>query len=162
MSAFTDELEIRPADSGDVAALAELYRHLNPDDTEAPEALRKQTFDRMLKHPGLTVLLGCKCGRAVSTCTLIVVPNLTRGGAPYALIENVVTLGDRRGTGIGRQVVSAALEQARAEGCYKIMLMSGAGNTDAHRFYERIGFARTKVGFEIRAEEYPAKGSVPG
>jgi hypothetical protein len=45
----------------------------------------------MLAHPGLTILLALLDGKAVATITVIVVPNLTRGCAPYALLENVVT-----------------------------------------------------------------------
>jgi GNAT superfamily N-acetyltransferase len=40
------------------------------------------------------------------------VPNLTRGGSPYALIENVVTHHDFRKRGFGKQILNFALAAA--------------------------------------------------
>ena len=62
--------------------------------------------------PGVTVLVADHAGRASATCILVVVPNLTRGGRPYALIENVVTHSSLRGQGYERAVLEAALAEA--------------------------------------------------
>ena len=152
-----DTMDIRPADRNDFAALCELYAHLSPDDSPATEALRQQTFHEMLQHPGLTILVAAEQQTLLATLTLVVVPNLTRGCAPYALIENVVTRRTRRGEGIGRRLMQAATERAFSSGCFKVMLLSGTGNRDAHRFYESLGFETTKTGFERRAPGYPAR-----
>ena len=56
-------------------------------------------------------------GRASATCTLVIVPNLTRGGHPYALVENVVTRCELRSRGYGRAVLDADLSQNWAAGC---------------------------------------------
>lgn len=149
-----DDLTIRLADAGDFDAVRTLYRELVPDDIPAPEALQQQTYKSMLHHPGLTILLAVKDRQPVASCTLVVTPNMTRGCAPYALIENVVTHPDLRGQGIGRQLMTAAFDKAFSDGCFKVMLLSGAGNAEAHRFYETLGFATTKTGFELRAPGY--------
>jgi GNAT superfamily N-acetyltransferase len=157
MTAATTKLEIRPANSADFSGLAELYRHLIPEDTPAPADIQKRTFDAMLGQPGMTMFVGCLDGVAVTTATLIVVPNFTRGCAPYAFIENVVTHKDYRARGFGAQLLSAAFDAAWDAKCYKIMLLSGIQNKAAHRFYERIGFSSTKQGFELRAPGYPSR-----
>ncbi|MET1415528.1 hypothetical protein ABVF61_24875 [Roseibium sp. HPY-6] len=89
---MSDELLIRPASYQDLSGLLSLYHDLNPDDLPADPDLRDQTFQQMLEHPGLTVLIACLERKPVGSVTVSVVPNLTRGCASYALIENVVTL----------------------------------------------------------------------
>lgn len=148
---------IRPAGSQDFAGLRELLRHLIEEDHPASEELQQHTFDTMLRHPGLTVLLAVIDGAPVATCTLAVIPNLTRGCASYAQIENVVTHRAWRGRGIGRRLMREAIETAFADGCFKVMLMSGATNNEAHRFYDELGFTRTKTAFELRAPGYPPR-----
>jgi ribosomal protein S18 acetylase RimI-like enzyme len=55
----------------------------------------------------------------------------------------------RRG-GLGRSVLTAALNAAGRAGCYKVMLASGR-DEETLRFYEKIGFKRGgKAFFEIR------------
>ncbi|MCK7611536.1 GNAT family N-acetyltransferase [Roseibium sediminicola] len=154
MTQPTDDLIIRVADDGDFDAVRALYRDLVPSDLPAPEALQRQTYKTMLEHPGLTILLAVIDRQAVASCTLVVTPNLTRGCASYALIENVVTQSNWRGRGIGHQLMQAAIDRAFGDGCFKVMLLSGSGNARAHRFYKTLGFSTTKTGFELRAPGY--------
>ncbi|WP_157738715.1 GNAT family N-acetyltransferase [Labrenzia sp. VG12] len=154
-----DNIHVRSATKGDFDALCALYHELNSEDLPATDALQRQTFADMLQQPGLTILVAERDCTPVATCTLVVVPNLTRGCAPYALIENVVTRAKHRGLGIGHCLMQAAIKKAFELGCFKVMLMSGATNRDAHRFYEGLGFQTTKTGFEIRAAGVPARKS---
>ena len=75
-----------------------------------------------------------------STCMLAVVPNLASGGSPFGVIEHVVTLPQYRRRGLGRTVLQFALNRAWAQGCYKVILLSGAQRADAHKLYESVGF----------------------
>ena len=54
--------------------------------------------------------------------------------------ENVVVDEDRRGTGLGKKIMAATLEQAWAAGCYKAMLMTGSKRPSTHAFYRSCGF----------------------
>lgn len=80
----------------------------------------------------------------------MVIPNLTRGGRPYALIENVVTHADHRQRGHGRALLHAAVAAAWEAGCYKVMLMTGSKRPETLRFYADAGFEQSKTGFQIR------------
>ncbi len=151
------DLNIRAATQSDFSNLSELYRHLIPNDLPASENVQLKTFETMLSHPGLTIFIGYTGNQAVTTCTLIVVPNFTRGCASLAFIENVVTHRAYRGQGYGEEVLKTVCDAAWDAGCYKIMLLSGIKNTAAHRFYLRNGFSSTKQGFEMRAPGYPAR-----
>lgn len=87
-------------------------------------------------------------GEPVSTCTVAVIPNLTHGGKPYALVENVVTGAAHRGRGLASACLGEAEALARAAGCCKIMLMTGSREEKTLRFYERAGYNRgIKTGF---------------
>ena len=154
---MSDKVVIRSAEADDLAGILALYHDLNPEDHEASSRLREQTFTRMLAHPGLTILLALLDGKAVATITVIVVPNLTRGCAPYAILENVATLSSCRGKGVGRRLLVEAIDHCWKSNCFKIMLMSGSNNLKAHRFYENHGFKTTKTGFELRKPGYAAR-----
>jgi GNAT superfamily N-acetyltransferase len=76
----------------------------------------------------------------VSTCAIIVIPNLTRGCRPYGVIENVVTHTSHRRRGYGTALLRAALAHAWREGCYKVMLMTGRKDDETFHFYRSVGF----------------------
>ncbi|WP_454858296.1 GNAT family N-acetyltransferase [Rhizobium binxianense] len=90
-------------------------------------------------------------GKLVSSCTLAIVPNLSRGARPYGVIENVVTDADHRKMGLGRAVLHAARDKAWEANCYKVLLATGFQRESTLRFYEGAGFQRGgKTYFEIR------------
>ena len=93
----------------------------------------------VLAHKG-THVIGLFEGRALlAMATLHLLPNMTFGGRAYALVENVVTRGERQGQGLGRQVMERVIDMAWAEGAYKIMLLTGR-DLGARGFYEKLGF----------------------
>lgn len=145
-----DELQIRAAQQDDLQQLQELYRHLDANDVRCSPDEAVGIFQRFLLYPGSAILVGTIGSELVTSCTLVVIPNLTRGGKPYALIENMVTHADWRKHGFGSAVLKAATEQAWDEGCYKVMLMTGSKNPGTLAFYSAAGFEQTKTGFQIR------------
>jgi len=143
-------MTVRPARQNDLAGLLALYAQLNPDDAPLDPTRATTTLARMLANPGMTILVLEDAGVLAATCTLVVIENLTRNAQPYALIENVVTDAEHRTRGYGRAVIEAALDKAWAEGCYKVMLMTGSKRPETLRFYTGIGFQQNKTGFQIR------------
>lgn len=57
---------------------------------------------------------------------------------------------DMRGRGLGTELIRWAIEESRREGCRLVQLTSNATRTDAHRFYENLGFSATHVGFKMK------------
>ena len=143
-------LVVRPAGHADLPCLLDLYVHLNPDDERCAPEDASAALDHMLRYQGSVVLVGTVGDALVTTCTLVVIPNLTRGGKPYSLIENVVTHADYRGLGFGQTVLGAAVERAWEAGCYKVMLMTGSKKPSTLAFYAAAGFAQSKTGFQVR------------
>ncbi|HCL65016.1 MAG TPA: GNAT family N-acetyltransferase [Rhizobium sp.] len=144
------DIPVRVAGDEDLVALLALYHELHPAETPLPEKLAATTYRQVLTQPGMTIFLALDGDRPTATATLVVIPNLTRGGRPYALIENVVSARNRRGEGYGRAVVCYAIEAAWAAGCYKAMLLTGRTDPAIHKFYEACGFVQNKTGFQIR------------
>ncbi len=143
-------IAIRTAQSDDLDALLSLYQELNSDDDLLQADLVREKYAAILSHPGLTIFVALDAETPVATTSLVVIPNLTRGGRPYALIENVVSAISHRGQGYGKAVVCHAIEAAWQAGCYKAMLLKGRTDPAIHRFYESCGFVQNKTGFQVR------------
>ncbi|MFB9325159.1 GNAT family N-acetyltransferase [Paenibacillus aurantiacus] len=144
-----EEAIARSIREDELAELLALYRHMHEHD---PDILGEPWLDElwrgMLDDPSMDIIVVEQAGKLVSTCVLSVIRNLTRGGRPYALIENVVTHRDYRQRGFARLALNRAVENARTRGCYKVMLQTGSKREEVHRFYERCGFTKgVKTGF---------------
>ena len=135
----------------ELAALLSLYTHLHPDDEPLPPDEAASLW-HTLKQDSHQHFLGAYWnGFLAAACTLIRIPNLTRGGRSYGLIENVVTHPDYRRRGLGTAVLKHALQSAWEQPCYKVMLLTGSQNEATLRFYEQAGFERgVKTGFAAR------------
>jgi GNAT superfamily N-acetyltransferase len=144
------KLTIRPAQQSDLLELLGLYLHLDRTDKGCPSDTAIGVFEQFLRYAGSAILIGFADERLVTSCTVVVVPNLTRGGTPYALIENVVTHADHRDQGFGKTILAAAVDRAWAAGCYKAMLMTGSKRPSTLAFYEAAGFEQSKTGFQVR------------
>ena len=139
----------------DLPQLLSLYQHLNPDVALLPvEDGLQSHWQAILDNDVLFYIAARVDGRLISTCTITVIPNLTRSARPYGLIENVVTHPDYRKRGIGTRVLRYALDIAWGLGCYKVMLLTGKKDEETLRFYESAGFRRgEKTGFVARPGE---------
>ncbi|EHS52189.1 GCN5-related N-acetyltransferase [Rhizobium sp. PDO1-076] len=144
------EFVVRPADFGDLPKLLLLYRDLNPDDPELALHEAESKFGLLLRITGSAIFIGLLDDEIVSTATVVVVPNLTRAGQPYGLIENVVTAKAKRGRGYGRKTLLQAVATAWDHGCYKVMLLTGSSRPETHNFYRSAGFEQNKTGFQMR------------
>ena len=137
------DFEIRELRRHELPGLLRLYQDLHPND-EAPltddavEGVWSGLCDR-----DDFFFIGVLAGEElVATCSLAIIPNLTRGCRPYGVIENVVTLEAYRRRGLGRAVLRHALEVAWKRDCYKVMLLTSRLNEETFRFYESGGFDR--------------------
>lgn len=133
-------MEIRPVDRGDLPQLLQLYRQLHGEGwlEEGPKA--QALWETIFKSPGYTIVVAAEGGRLWSTCTLLVVPNLTHQGRPYGVVENVVTDAERRGQGLAGACLAYAKELAQKEHCYKLMLMTGRKDAATLDFYRKAGY----------------------
>ena len=94
-----------------------LYRHLHPHESELETATAERVWSTLLTSNFMTVIVAQTAELLASSCTLAIVPNLSRGGRSYGVIENVVTHADYRKLGLGRRVLAHALEIAAQADC---------------------------------------------
>lgn len=140
----------RRATESDLPAVLGLLAHLHPGDPPPDPARAAAAWAAMLGSGLLSLWLAEAAGVPAASCSLVTVPNLTRGARPYGVIENVVTHPEHRCRGLGRAVLAAALAEAWQAGCYKVMLATGSTQAATLRFYEGAGFHRGKTAFQIR------------
>lgn len=85
----------------------------------------------------------------VGTLQVTLIPCLSRQGAKRGLIESVRVARHRRSQRIGEAMVGWAVEYCRAHACVLVQLTTDRSRSDAHRFYERLGFEGTHLGYKL-------------
>ncbi|MHB9860370.1 GNAT family N-acetyltransferase [Streptomyces sp. YIM S03343] len=120
-------------------------RRESPDDP-APYLA---ALERLSGDPNQHVVVAVCEGRVVGTLQLTIVPGLSRRGATRSIIEGVRVHADERGSGLGTQLIEWAIEESRRQDCQLVQLTSDSTRTDAHRFYERLGFTASHIGFKL-------------
>lgn len=145
-------MTLRPARREDVPGIVAMLA----DDTlgatrENPAELGPYlaAFERIDADPWQHLLVGECAGRVVGSLQLSILHGLSRQGSARALIEAVRVASDRRGAGLGSELIRLAVAEARRQGCALVQLTSDNARADAHRFYERLGFRATHVGFKL-------------
>ncbi|MFD5582290.1 MULTISPECIES: GNAT family N-acetyltransferase [unclassified Streptomyces] len=146
------DLEIRPAVPDDVPAIVGMLaddplgaQRESPDDLEP----YLTAFERITTDPNQRLVVAVREGRVVGTLQLTIIPGLSRRGATRSIIEAVRIHADERGGGLGTRFIEWAVEESRRLGCQLVQLTSDKSRTDAHRFYERLGFEASHLGFKL-------------
>ena len=136
-------MKIRELQPSELPQLLTLYQHLHETDEPLPsDDIVTATWQTIQNHHAFRYFGGFVNDELASSCTITLIPNLTRSCRPYGLIENVVTHAEHRGQGYGRQLLQHVLHFAWQQDCYKVMLMTGRLNEGTFRFYESAGFSR--------------------
>jgi GNAT superfamily N-acetyltransferase len=108
-----------------------------------------EAFEALDRDPAHLLVVVDDGGRAVGTLQLSVIPGLARRGALRAQIEAVRVAADLRGSGVGAWMIGWAIDEARRRRCALVQLTTDRRRTDAHRFYERLGFVASHEGMKL-------------
>ncbi|MFF3780672.1 GNAT family N-acetyltransferase [Streptomyces sp. NPDC001933] len=131
-----------------LALLADEERVVDPASVVVDDAYER-AFAAIESDPRNEMLVLVDGDTVLGCAQATYIPGLGRGGAERVLIEAVRVRADRRGGGLGRELMKQAVERARLRGCGLMQLTSGKRRADAHRFYESLGFARSHEGFKL-------------
>jgi GNAT superfamily N-acetyltransferase len=146
---------VRVATENDIPRILELYRELSIGMssverglTPSPDDYRK-VFADICADPRHDLLVAEDDGRVVGTVVLVVVPNLSHAGTPWALVENLVVTEKHRRRGFGRLLLEHVIAKAKEKGCHRIELCSDKRREAAHQLYRAVGFEASAYGFRI-------------
>jgi GNAT superfamily N-acetyltransferase len=109
-----------------------------------------RAFDTIAGSPNDTLYVAESAGEVVGTFQTTLVTSMNSRAKPSMIVEAVQTRGDMRGRGIGEAMIVFAIARAREAGASKVQLTSNLARTDAHRFYRRLGFEQSHVGFRMK------------
>jgi len=146
---------IRQATEEDIPRILELYRELaiTTSEVELSWSPSPDDYRRVLAEicaaPGHELLVAEDQGHVIGTMVLLIVPDLSHGACPWALVENLVIGHEQRRRGLGRLLMDYAMARARDAGCYRIVLSSDKRRHEAHRFYRSLGFQASAHGFRL-------------
>ncbi len=149
-----DDVVFRVAGRADVPAVVALLA----DDTlgaaretvgEDVDAAYWRAFEAIDADPRNLLVVADRGGEVVGTMQLTFIPSLSHRGGERAEIEAVRVRGDQRGAGLGHAMIRWAVDRARERGCRLVQLATDKRRTDAHRFYESLGFTATHEGMKL-------------
>jgi GNAT superfamily N-acetyltransferase len=130
-------MKIRAASSDDADAIVVLLHELG-------YSTARETVVRHIDCSGTDpiVLVAELEGQVAGLATGHMLP-VIHEERPLAMLTALVVREGVRGNGLGWQLVTAIEAWAREQGANRIVVTSGLARTDAHAFYERIGYEHT-------------------
>ncbi|HJC22391.1 MAG TPA: GNAT family N-acetyltransferase [Candidatus Eisenbergiella merdavium] len=131
---------IREIREADFDGLMRLYSQLHHDPIPERNETVNHLWSKILGDSDHHIIVAEEGGKILSSCVCVIVPNLTHGQRPYALIENVITDEAHRGKGLATQCLHYAREIAVRENCYKLMLLTGSKKESTLNFYRKAGY----------------------
>jgi GNAT superfamily N-acetyltransferase len=146
---------IRRATESDIPRILELYVQLafggarGGKDRESIRTDYSRVFEEIDSFNGCELFVAEDEGKVVGTAMYVIVPNLSHTGLPWTIVENVVVDGECRRKGIGKLLMDYAAAKSKEAGCYKVQLLSHKTRTEAHRFYQSIGYKPSAEGFRL-------------
>jgi GNAT superfamily N-acetyltransferase len=148
-------LQFRLATRSDVPAIVRMLAEDNLGSqreqftTPLPKAY-DMAFESIDADPNHELIVAELDGEVIGTLHLIFLPSLSYQGGTRAQVESVRVAGRLRSQGIGAELMQWAIERARQRGCHLMQLTTHKSRTDAHRFYEKLGFAKSHIGMKIK------------
>jgi GNAT superfamily N-acetyltransferase len=140
---------VRQATEQDIPRILELYQELTGERHDLTRYQTGPVMAEIASMSGHELLVADEDGVVVGTMVLLVVPNLSHGALPWAMVENMVVDQKYRRRGIGRLLIEYAIARARQAGCYKVQLLSQKKRRQAHKFYRSLGFKASAHGFRM-------------
>ncbi|MEV4582410.1 GNAT family N-acetyltransferase [Nonomuraea jabiensis] len=148
----SEEVLFREARKEDVPAIVAMLAddHLGATREGDPgDGRYLAAFERIHANPYDELIVAEQDGEVVGTMQLTYLAGLSRLGAERCQIEAVRVAAAARGRGLGGRMIKWAVDRARQRGCAMVQLTSDKSRTDAHRFYDNLGFTASHVGYKL-------------
>jgi len=138
---FDKKMLLREIQYKDLERLLHLYNQLHEEDE--PQHINAgvmEMWQRILDTKNHHIIVAEANNTLIAACSLTVVPNLTRGVRPYAVLENMIVDKEYRRRGYAVAVLEYTIQLAQSENCYKIMLTTRHTNEASQALYTKMGF----------------------
>ena len=138
---------IEPARADDIPSLVALLADLFSIEQDFnPDAERQvRGLSAVLSSPtGCIMVARAAQSQVIAMCSAQLVFS-TAEGAPSAWVEDMVVHAEWRGQGVGREVLQAALDWARAQGATRAQLLADVDNHHALAYYQHLGWSETRL-----------------
>ncbi len=109
-----------------------------------------EAFQAIDEDPNQLLAVATANGQVVGTLQLSFIPGIARTGLKRGQIEAVRIAEAFRNSGLGQQMFEWAIARCRAKGCGLVQLTTDKSRPDAHRFYERLGFEASHIGYKLK------------
>ena len=142
---------IREAAETDLPSILSLYGQPDFDNGVMADIESARDFlATIARYPDYRVYVAEIEGERIAVYSLLIMNKLAHKCTPSAILEDIVVATSRQRQGVGKALVAHAMDMARSKGCYKLVLSSNARRTDAHRFYDQLGFQRHGISFHVK------------
>ncbi len=147
-------MEIKKIEKRYINDLIELYNQLLPNVKLVYNKEIEDLYNLVDNSDFYNILIGVEDEMAVSSCSLIIIPNITHNQRPYAIIENVITHKNYRKRGYASKLLKYAINIAKEYNCHKVLLQTRRKEKSTLEFYKKLGFNdKITTGFMIDLEE---------
>jgi GNAT superfamily N-acetyltransferase len=144
------EISIAEALEADLLWILELYKTvLNKNKKVLNLNEAKKIFAKFGQYPDYHLYIAKIKDEIVGSFALLIMDNLAHFGTPTAIVEDVVVAENYQNMGLGKLMMEFAIQKAKEKSCYKMVLSSNLVRTDAHRFYENLGFEKHGFSFKV-------------
>jgi GNAT superfamily N-acetyltransferase len=119
------------------------------DPSSPPNAKYVAAFRAIEADPNQLAAVATLDGEVIGSLQITFIPGLGRQGAWRGQIEAVRVAAKHRGSGLGKRMFEWAIAQCRSRGCTVVQLTTDKARVDAHRFYDRLGFVASHIGYKL-------------
>ena len=139
------EITVRPIQKSDYPAAAAIWRDVL-DIINATDESVAETYEQMARDENYATFVAKAQGKVVGLVTAVKVLAVGHPGG-YVKMNGLGVIGEYRHQGIGKLLMDRVEEWAVKQGAPYVGLASGIRRTDAHAFYEHIGYQKTSFWF---------------
>ncbi len=144
------QIAIRVAEKSDLAGILAVYAQPEMDAGEIlPLEQAEKLYNIFQQYPCYRLYVAVADAKIVGTFALLIMDNLAHLGKKSAVVEDVGVLPEFQGQGVGKIMMEFAMQEARKNRCYKLVLSSNAKRERAHQFYDSLGFDRHGYSFRV-------------
>lgn len=148
------DVVFRRAEVGDLAAIIamladDILGRQREDPSSPPNAKYLEALRAIQADPNQLAAVATLDDEVIGSLQITFIPGLGRQGAWRGQIEAVRVAAKHRGSGLGKRMFAWAIEQCRARGCTVVQLTTDKARIDAHRFYDRLGFVASHIGYKL-------------